>query len=86
MDVCEQYGSIARVGPNDLVTNEPELWDRIFSVRSEYRRSSFFDAFRWDPSTDISLTMKDNKEHAHEKAKMVHGVRLEPTMTTKLTL
>ncbi|KAI5459011.1 pisatin demethylase [Mariannaea sp. PMI_226] len=73
MDVCEKYGSIARIGPNDLVTNEPDLWKRIFSVRSQYRRSEFFDAFRWDPSTDISLTMKDNTKHAEEKAKLVHG-------------
>ncbi|KEY65315.1 hypothetical protein S7711_01829 [Stachybotrys chartarum IBT 7711] len=73
METCEAYGSIARIGPNDLVTNEPELWKSIYGVRSQYKRGDFFDAFRWDPSTDISLTMKNNTQHAQRKAQLAPG-------------
>ena len=33
-------GSLARIGPNELVTDDPELLRRMMAVRSEYSRGS----------------------------------------------
>ena len=32
-------GTLARVGPNQLITDDPELLKRMAAVRSEYTRS-----------------------------------------------
>ncbi|TLD20323.1 hypothetical protein PspLS_08745 [Pyricularia sp. CBS 133598] len=41
-EVCEEYGSIVRIGPNDLLTSSPELLMHMSGVRSQYYRSSWF--------------------------------------------
>jgi hypothetical protein len=49
VDVNTQYGLIARIGPNHLVTNDPELSRKILAVGSKWRRGPWFDAIRIDP-------------------------------------
>ncbi|KAI6573629.1 hypothetical protein MCOR14_002204 [Pyricularia oryzae] len=41
-EACEKYGSIVRIGPNDLLTSSPELLMYMSGVRSPYYRSSWF--------------------------------------------
>ncbi|TLS26464.1 hypothetical protein PpBr36_05515 [Pyricularia pennisetigena] len=41
-EACEEYGSIVRIGPNDLLTSSPELLMHMSGVRSPYYRSSWF--------------------------------------------
>lgn len=43
-------GSIARVGPNILVTSEPDLMKRMLNVRTKYKRGDWYAAMRFDPS------------------------------------
>ncbi|KAG6018692.1 hypothetical protein E4U40_007931, partial [Claviceps sp. LM458 group G5] len=38
--VCEKYGQIARISPNDVVTCDIGLIRRMLSVRSQYTRSA----------------------------------------------
>lgn len=49
VDVNTQYGPIARIGPNHLVTSDPELSRKILAVGSKWRRGPWFDAIRIDP-------------------------------------
>ncbi|KAM0205756.1 hypothetical protein ACHAQD_012578 [Fusarium lateritium] len=49
VDVNTQYGLTARVGPNHLVTSDPELSRKILAVGSKWRRAPWFDAIRIDP-------------------------------------
>ncbi|KAL3425365.1 benzoate 4-monooxygenase cytochrome p450 [Phlyctema vagabunda] len=89
--VCDEYGSLTRVGPNELVTSDPETVRRIWAVRSPYRRGNFYDAIRFDPSRDNLLSMRSEEGHTALKAKMAPGYSgkeneaLESTIDDQIT-
>ncbi|PCD35950.1 hypothetical protein AU210_008505 [Fusarium oxysporum f. sp. radicis-cucumerinum] len=72
-EVTKQYGSIARVGPNDLLTDDPELMRHILNVRTEYRRSDWYDGMRFDPGKNNILSWRDEDEHFKLRSKMSAG-------------
>ncbi|KAB5554850.1 pisatin demethylase [Coniochaeta sp. 2T2.1] len=72
-EVCEEYGPIARVGPNDLVTSDPDLMKRMSNVRSDYRRSDWYNSMRFNPSKDNVVSMRDDDEHNRLRAKLAAG-------------
>lgn len=67
-------GSIARVGPNDLITSDPELLKQILGVRTEYRRSDWYDGMRFDPTNNNVLSWKDENEHFRLRSMLAAGV------------
>ncbi len=69
-------GSLARIGPNDLVTNDPALMRRMLAVRSPYRRSDWYVGMRFDPTRDNVESQKDEEKHAELRSKIAAGVRL----------
>jgi hypothetical protein len=66
-------GSIARVGSNTLVTSDPNLLRKILSVRTQYKRSDWYDGMRFDPSRDNVLSQRDDEKHNVLRAKMAAG-------------
>lgn len=68
-------GSLARVGPNELVTCDPEILRRVWGVRSRYTRGDFYDAVRFDPERDNLISMRSDAAHKALKEKMAPGVR-----------
>lgn len=68
-------GHIARIGPNTLVTDDPEVVKRMWAVRSKYKKGDFYDAVRFDPSRDNIISMRDDEKHNILRAKMAAGVR-----------
>ncbi|RBR15426.1 hypothetical protein FVER53590_09331 [Fusarium verticillioides] len=74
-EVTKQYGSIARVGPNDLLTDDPELMRHILNVRTEYRLSDWYDGMRFDPGNNNILPWRDEDEHFKLRSKMSAGYR-----------
>ncbi|CAJ0540849.1 Ff.00g077560.m01.CDS01 [Fusarium sp. VM40] len=72
-EVTKKYGSIARVGPNDLVTDDPELMRHILNVRTEYRRSDWYDGMRFNPGSNNILSWRDEDEHFKLRSKMSAG-------------
>jgi hypothetical protein len=74
--VCDEYGPLARIGPNELVTCDPDILRRIWGVRSQYRRGAFYDAVRFDPERDNLISLRDDAKHSELKAKMAMGVSL----------
>lgn len=73
-DILTLEGKIARIGPNDLVTCDPELQRRMLGVRSPYSRAPYYEGFRFDPSRDNVLSQTDNVKHGIVRAKMAAGV------------
>ena len=69
----QKYGSLARIGPNHLTTSDPELVRRMSAPRSSYRRSSWFEAFRFKPGTDNVLTERQEENHERLRRKMAAG-------------
>lgn len=66
-------GDIARVGPNDLITSDPELMKRMLNVRTKYSRSSWYDGMRLDPTKDNVLSQRNDELHAITRSKMAAG-------------
>ncbi len=73
---ADGIGSLARVGPNELVTCDPDILRRVWNVRSQYRRGAFYDAVRFDPTRDNLISQRDDTAHMELKAKMAMGVSL----------
>ncbi|KAF2691046.1 cytochrome P450 [Lentithecium fluviatile CBS 122367] len=72
--VNDQYGPIARVGPNDLVTSSPELLAHMNAVRSPYTRSYWFNAAtRVEPGKDHVFSQLDEEKHAKRRQQMAAG-------------
>lgn len=72
-EACEKYGSIARVGPDYLITSDPDLMKRMLNVRTPYKRSDWYNGMRLDPSRDNVLSMRDDDLHAKLRSKMAAG-------------
>jgi len=69
----DKYGSLARVGPNELLTDDPETLRRISNAKSSYPRSTWYDGARFHPSLNTMFTTVDPVEHDKIKAKVAYG-------------
>jgi hypothetical protein len=67
-------GSIARVGPNELVTSDPNYLRRIWAVRSPYKRSNWYIGMQFSPGHDNILSTMDDDYHSVLRSKMAAGV------------
>ena len=74
--LCDK-GPLVRVGPNELVTSDPDALRRILAVRTRYRRSDWFDSFQLDPGYDNVFSQQDNHLHHQMRAKLAVGVRIK---------
>ncbi|OAL04444.1 cytochrome P450 [Phaeosphaeriaceae sp. SRC1lsM3a] len=72
-EVNDKYGSLARVGPNELITDDPELMRRMMAARSEYTRGPWYNAMRFDPTRDNLFSMRDEVAHTKLRSKMAAG-------------
>ncbi|KAJ8116012.1 hypothetical protein OPT61_g2463 [Boeremia exigua] len=71
-DVHTEYGKLARVGPNELVTSDPEVWRNIMSVRSAYSRGRWYDAWKIEGKHNL-FSMRDEAAHTRLRNKMTAG-------------
>ncbi|KAF2642225.1 cytochrome P450 [Massarina eburnea CBS 473.64] len=69
-DADRKYGSVVRIGPNELTTSDPELIRRMSSARSTYKRSDWYLGMRVDPHADNILSELDVDTHDKRRAKM----------------
>ncbi|KAK1771973.1 pisatin demethylase [Phialemonium atrogriseum] len=72
-EVCEKYGSTARVGPEYLITSDPDLMKHMLNVRTPYKRSNWYDGMRLDPNKDNVLSMRNDELHGKLRLKMAAG-------------
>jgi hypothetical protein len=71
-------GHIARIGPNDLVTDDAQLLRRMSGVRSQYTRSEWYDGTSFNHKLDHVFSERNEARHNDLRAKMTSGVRLIP--------
>ncbi|KAK3370630.1 pisatin demethylase [Podospora didyma] len=71
--VNNKYGSIARIGPNMLVTSDWKLWKHITHISSRYNKSEWFAGLRLSPTRDNVVSMIDKEEHARLRDIMDRG-------------
>ncbi|KAJ4989638.1 benzoate 4-monooxygenase cytochrome p450 [Stagonosporopsis vannaccii] len=72
-DVTDQYGPLARVGPNELVTSDPEVLRKIMSVRSAYSRGPWYDAWKLEAGKHNLFSMRDETAHTKLRKQMTAG-------------
>lgn len=73
-------GSIVRVGPNQLVTDDPEVLRMIAAVRSPYSRSNWYTGMRLEADHDNVLSERNEERHNALRAKMAAGVSARRTL------
>lgn len=67
-------GSVARIGPNVVLTSNMDLLRRMGAARSPYTRSDWYLAFKLGPKEDNVFSMLDEKKHNKRRAQMTNGV------------
>ncbi|EFQ32837.1 cytochrome P450 [Colletotrichum graminicola M1.001] len=68
-----EHGPLVRIGPNDLVTDDPDILRRMNAVRSTYGRSSWYDSTKLNPHEDSMFSLRDVGAHDRLKAKCAGG-------------
>jgi len=71
-----EIGSLARLGPNELVTSDPNILRRMAAVRSPYRKSEWYDGLRFEPEYDSMISERNEERHLELRAKCAVGVRI----------
>ncbi|KAI1875919.1 uncharacterized protein JN550_001415 [Neoarthrinium moseri] len=71
--INQNYGHLARIGPNDLITDDPDIVRRMNAARSPYKRSSWYEALRMNPYQDSLFSMGDTAAHDKLKAQLSFG-------------
>ncbi|KAH7012167.1 cytochrome P450 [Microdochium trichocladiopsis] len=67
------YGPLARIGPNYVLTSDPEDLDRMSRARSPYNRHEWYLGGKFDPEHDNILTILDKNGHDAHKKRLADG-------------
>ncbi|KAF7534087.1 hypothetical protein G7054_g6524 [Neopestalotiopsis clavispora] len=70
VDVNRKYGRIARIGPNHVITDDPDIVRRMLAARSGYVRGPWFESVRIDPHIPNIVSERDVKRHSKIRAKL----------------
>ncbi|KAL8769420.1 MAG: hypothetical protein Q9209_004648 [Squamulea sp. 1 TL-2023] len=81
--VNDKYGPLARIGPNHLITNDPETFRKILMPRSKYERGPWFDSLRLNPNRANLITERNASRHNTLRSQMAPGV-LVPVLTVQI--
>ncbi|KAJ4418717.1 hypothetical protein N0V82_005390 [Gnomoniopsis sp. IMI 355080] len=72
-DAHREYGSLVRIGPNELLTDDPKLIMHMSAVRATYTRSGWYAGFKFNPYTDNLFNILDTGAHDKLRAKLIGG-------------
>ena len=72
--LIDKPGPLVRIGPNNLITDDPEVWRKMSAVRSPYRRSIWYDGLRLEHDYFNVVSERDESRHNDLRAKMGAGV------------
>lgn len=68
-------GSIARIGPNTLVTTDEELIRKMNAFRgSSYTKGKFYGVFKFDADHENSFSELNEEKHASMRNRVTTGV------------
>ncbi|KAI0434920.1 cytochrome P450 [Xylaria sp. FL1042] len=68
--VAEVYGPLARIGPNELLSTDPDVLRRMSAVRSLYTKGIFYETGRITPEDDTVVSLRNDEKHRALRAKM----------------
>ncbi|KAL3486614.1 hypothetical protein BJX62DRAFT_241844 [Aspergillus germanicus] len=73
MDVHRKYGRLVRIGPNELMTDDPELIKAMGSTTSNWARSTWYNSGRVHPKDDTILNVVDTATHDKLRHDLIPG-------------
>lgn len=73
LEASLKYGPLVRIGPNHLVTSDPDLYRRMKAPRSPYRRGPWYDGMRFKPGKENVLSQRQEEEHERLRKMMAAG-------------
>ncbi|CAG8953869.1 hypothetical protein HYFRA_00010830 [Hymenoscyphus fraxineus] len=76
-DVCQKYGDFARVGPNWLMTSDPEVIRYMSAAKYKHQKSNWYQALKVDPYVHSVLSETNLEKHDKLRAKMQAGYSLK---------
>ncbi|KIW99911.1 uncharacterized protein Z518_10839 [Rhinocladiella mackenziei CBS 650.93] len=76
-EALRKYGSVCRIGPDLLLTDDPDIVRHMNAPGSRWIRSEWYDAMRLDPRLDSVFSTRDEKVHADLRAKEAGGVNID---------
>ncbi|KAI1387746.1 cytochrome P450 [Hypoxylon trugodes] len=68
-----KYGSLFRIGPDIILTDDPELMKRMSSAKSKYWKSEWYSGSRFNPYHPSMFTIPSPSIHDELKAKVIPG-------------
>ncbi|KAL4877399.1 cytochrome P450 [Aspergillus karnatakaensis] len=72
-EACKKYGHLTRIGPNDLVTDDPHVIRKMSAVRSPYTRSDWYNATAFSHKLNHVFCERDEQRHVELRNKLVPG-------------
>lgn len=73
VDINQKYGPIARIGPNNLLTDDPAVTRSILAARSHYARGPWYDSIKIDPHVPNIVSERHAGKHNHLRHQMSAG-------------
>ncbi len=67
--LCERYGKFVRIGPNYLLTSDPDIVRRMNHPRSPYIKSNWYFGSRFSPGIDNMISERDDHIHDNMRKK-----------------
>jgi hypothetical protein len=74
--LARKTGILLRVGPNEVLTGDPDFYRKICGVRTPWIKGPFYEAAANLPDQHSLFSMADEKGHRELKAKLAPGVSL----------
>ncbi|KAI0907205.1 cytochrome P450 [Ustulina deusta] len=68
--ISKVYGPLARIGPNELLSTDPDVLRKMSAVRSLYTKGVFYETGRITPENDTVVSLRDDEKHRALRAKM----------------
>ena len=66
---------LARIGPNNLLTSDPDVFRQMMNVHTKYERANWFDSLRIMPHRANLITERNRSVHDPLRKKLAAGVR-----------
>ncbi|KAF4460398.1 Pisatin demethylase [Fusarium albosuccineum] len=73
LELSRKYGSLVRVGPNEILTDDIDLLRRIHGVRSSYAKGPSYEGSRLNPYHNPMFSTTNPVEHDRIKTKLAPG-------------
>ncbi|KAI2832772.1 hypothetical protein CBS12448_6822 [Aspergillus niger] len=72
-ELHRKYGPLVRIGPNEIMTDDPDIIRSMSSTRSTFTRGEWYIAGRFNPHYDILFTVLGNDAHKKARSRVFEG-------------